>query len=264
MPDPGWISVRGAADSPTILHVPHGSRTIPPDVRRGICLGDDELARELAVMTDAHTDLIAYRAAEKATGRPWLFINRISRLVVDPERFPDEREQMHRVGMGAVYTRTSAGDRLRREDPSAERELLQSWYVPYAAAMTSLVDRRLAAAGRVTLIDVHSYPSQRLPYELGGERRPAVCIGTHPAHSPDWLLTAARKAFIECGDVDVNTPFEGCYVPLKQLGTEPRLTALMVEIRRDVYMAEPGGRPTAGIATVSRGLTALIDAIAVR
>jgi N-formylglutamate amidohydrolase len=242
--------------------VPHSSRTIPPDVRQRIDLGDDDLARELALMTDAYTDRIAGQAAAQASSRPWLFVNRISRLVIDPERFPDEREPMRRVGMGAVYTRTSAGVRLRRDDPSAERELLQNWYVPYARAMTALVDDRLTAVGGVTIIDVHSYPSRRLPYELGGERRPAVCIGTHPAHTPERLLTAAREALVECGKVELNTPFEGCYLPLKHLGTEPRLTALMVEIRRDVYMDEPGGPPTAGIATVNRGLTALIDAVA--
>jgi len=59
----------------------------------------------------------------------------------------------------------------------------------------------------------------------------------------------------------VNTPFAGCYVPLKHHGKEPRVSALMVEIRRDIYMVEPGGQPTNGIAAVIASLTRLIDAV---
>jgi hypothetical protein len=35
----------------------------------------------------------------------------------------------------------------------------------------------------------------------------------------------------------------------------------MVEIRRDIYMAEPGGPPTDGMTAVAGSLTALIDAL---
>jgi hypothetical protein len=34
-----------------------------------------------------------------------------------------------------------------------------------------------------TVIDVHSYPSVRLPYERGGDERPAVCFGADDAHT---------------------------------------------------------------------------------
>jgi N-formylglutamate amidohydrolase len=254
----------GAADSGTILHVPHSSRMIPQDVRQSIGLDDADLAYELAVMTDAHTDLIADQAASAASSRPWMFVNRLSRLVIDPERFPDERETMRRVGMGAVYTRTAAGERLRADDPTAERQLLDDWFHPYANAMTAVVEERLARVGRVAIIDVHSYPSQRLPYELGGEQRPSVCLGTDPFHTPPWLLAKAREMFAACGDLGENTPFAGCYVPLGHFEKDPRVSALMVEIRRDIYMVEPGGPPTDGITAVSGSLTALIDALSRR
>ncbi|CAM5294113.1 N-formylglutamate amidohydrolase [Streptomyces hirsutus] len=95
----------GAGDSPVILHVPHSSREIPAEVRSGIVLGDAELERELDHITDAHTAAIAEAAAEAAGITPWRFVNGLSRLVIDPERFPDEREEMLASGMGAVYTR---------------------------------------------------------------------------------------------------------------------------------------------------------------
>src|SRR3954453_6523663 len=97
--------VPGDPASTVILHVPHSSTHIPPEVRASIVLSDEDLAAELAAMTDADTDMVAHGAAEAAQVRPWIFLNRTSRLVIDPERFPDEREELNAVGMGAVYER---------------------------------------------------------------------------------------------------------------------------------------------------------------
>ena len=105
-----FTTVPGDPGSPWILHVPHASTRIPPAVRARIVLDDEQLDAELRAMTDAHTDRLAARTSELvAARRPWAFVSGVSRLVVDPERFPDEREVMNRVGMGAVYTRTSTG-----------------------------------------------------------------------------------------------------------------------------------------------------------
>ncbi|GAA1828313.1 N-formylglutamate amidohydrolase [Luedemannella flava] len=246
--------------SPVILHVPHASRHVTPAARAGIVLDDEALAAELDLMTDAHTDVIAERAAVRAGGTPWRFVNLASRLVVDPERFPDpDAEEMTAVGMGAVYTRTSHGAMLRADDPDRAEELLATHFRPYAQAMTELVDGRLAACGRAVVIDVHSYPSARLPYELHDGPRPPVCLGTDDAHTPGWLADAGRRAFGDLG-VGWNTPFAGCYVPLRHYGRDDRVAAIMVEIRRDTYLVEPGGRPTAGIDVLVHGLAVLVDA----
>jgi N-formylglutamate deformylase len=252
----------GSADSPVILHVPHASTQIDEDVRARIRLTDGALAHELALLTDAHTDVVAYRAAGSARLEPCRFVNLRSRLVVDPERFPDEREELLAAGMGAVYTRTSHGAVLRHDDPAHIEHLLATYYRPYAAAMASTVDDRLTAIGRAVVIDVHSYPSRALPYELhAAQPRPAVCLGTDPFHTPPDLVAAARDAFAACGDVAENAPFAGCYVPLRHHRRDPAVTAIMVEIRRDTYMAEPGGPPTAGLQTLAAALARLIDAV---
>jgi N-formylglutamate amidohydrolase len=163
--------------------------------------------------------------------------------------------------MAAVYSHTSHGERLRAEDPTRDEELLARHYQPYAKAMTDLVGDRLAATGSAVILDVHSYASRPLPYELhGSDPRPAVCLGTDSFHTPPALLLAARAAFVQCGDVDVDTPFAGCYVPLRYYRREPAVAAMMVEIRRDTYMHEPGGAPTGGLTTVATALATLVDA----
>jgi N-formylglutamate deformylase len=245
-----------------VLHVPHGARRVPDAVRAGIVLDDAELAAELDRMTDTHTGLIARQAAQAAASAPWIFENPVSRLVVDPERFPDEREEMRAVGMGAVYTKTSQGTPLRRSDPEAEQALLDEYFTPYALAMAQLVDDRLAATGCAVILDVHSYPGKPLPYELYADgTRPAVCLGTDSFHTPGWLLDAARAAFEPCGDVALDTPFAGCYVPLRHYGSNASVAALMIEIRRDTYLTEPAGPPTPGLDRLAAALARLVDRV---
>jgi N-formylglutamate deformylase len=257
---PSYEVVPGAPGSPVILHVPHAARALTPAAREGLLIGADALERELDHLTDAYTDVIARRAADAAARRPWIFENRLSRLVVDPERFPDESEEMRRAGMGAVYTHGYAGDRLRDDDPVREGQLLDDHFRPYAAALTDLTAARLAATGRAVLIDVHSYATDALPYELhGAGPRPPICLGVDERHTPPGLVAAAERAFAGFG-LARNTPFAGCYVPLAYYGAEPAVTGLMIEIRRDGYMTEPGGAPTAGLATITGALTSLIDA----
>lgn len=261
MPD-SFERIAGHPDSPVILHVPHSSRAIPRDVRTGILLDDAALELELDHITDAHTAQLAAVAADRMRIRPWQFVNRLSRLVVDPERFPDDREEMRTVGMGAVYTRTTHGVPLRAGDldPTA---LLNTYFHPYAHAMTDLVAERLAATGRAVILDVHSYPTRPLPYELHADGpRPPICLGTDTFHTPPALLARARTVLGTIGTTALDTPFAGTYVPLGYYGTDARVTALMIEIRRDVYMSEPGGALTSGAVDVARALATFAEELA--
>ncbi|MEU1212023.1 N-formylglutamate amidohydrolase [Streptomyces sp. NPDC005790] len=261
-PDPHpFALVPGAPGSPVLLHVPHSSRAIPEQVRDGIVLGDEALEAELDHITDSHTAGLAARASESAAVSPWRFVNGLSRLVVDPERFPDDREEMLAVGMGAVYTRTTHREPLR--PPGADpAPLLDRYFHPYARAMTAAVDERLAATGRAVVIDVHSYPATALPYELHGTGpRPPICLGTDGFHTSPALLALAEAAFSGFGGTGLNSPFPGTYVPLKHYGTDRRVGALMIEIRRDLYMTEPGGPAGPGLDALASALAGLVDAL---
>lgn len=260
MDRPAHRLLPGDPASPVLLHVPHGSRTVPADVRAGILLDDAALERELDLITDARTQDIAAHAARAAAVTPWRFVNERSRLVVDPERFPDEREEMRAVGMGAVYTRTTRRAPLRPEPPADEADLLATYFHPYAEAMTRAVEERLAATGRAVIIDVHSYPSRALPYELHGtDPRPAVCLGTDPFHTPEALVALAREAFAPLGEHGLDTPFAGAYVPLRHYGKDPRVHALMLELRRDTYLDEPVTPDDAGLRKAAECLAVLIE-----
>jgi N-formylglutamate deformylase len=92
-----------------ILHVPHASTVIPADVRADIVLDDAALARELLASTDHHTDTLVAglevasevpgRDGEREgrVGRVRAYVNGLSRLVVDPERFLDPESEATEV-----------------------------------------------------------------------------------------------------------------------------------------------------------------------
>ena len=236
--------VAGDALSPVILHVPHAATQIPSAVRAGLLIDDATLDREIRRSTDAHTDQIAISAAAGSAVRPWCFVNRLSRLVVDPERFPDERERMRSVGRGAVYTRTSDGEVLRSPTGATERQLIAEYFDPYAHAMEDLVAERLEAIGHVVIIDLHSYPSVPMAYERPGLRRPQLCLGVDSLHTPAYLVTVARSSFGHLAEIIVNQPYSGAYVPIRWYGKDPRVEAIMLEMRRDIYLDEETGSPT--------------------
>jgi N-formylglutamate amidohydrolase len=246
------VEVRaGDERSVVVLHVPHAGTEIPAWTRPHLLLDDAALAAEVAALTDHRTDVVAAAAADTARMRPWVLVNPVSRFVVDVERFPDEREEMAAVGMAAVYTHGTRGQRLRADHPAHRDALLAAFYDPWAAAVERVVAQRLAVTGRAVLIDVHSYPRDPLPYERHGDGpRPPVCLGTDPVHTPRWLVEAARRAFGPALATALDTPFSGAYVPLSRHGTDRRVSALMVEVRRD-------GAEDAVVAA----LTALVDAV---
>ena len=112
-----------------VLHIPHNSTLIPEQVRDQFILSAEQLEREVLLMSDHYT-LALYASDLKARHT---LIAPVSRLVVDVERFPvDAEETMSRVGMGAIYTATHDGQRLRGDLTQHEREqLLQRWYYPH-------------------------------------------------------------------------------------------------------------------------------------
>jgi N-formylglutamate amidohydrolase len=244
-----------------VVHVPHAGTLVPAEERARLLLDDAGLELELQRMTDWHTDRLAVEALERAGATGVVFANRASRLLVDPERLADEAEPMAAIGMGRVYLVTSQLLPLRHVDPADDQRLVERWFHPYTAAFARLVDQVLHRHGRVTIVDLHSYPSVPLPYELAPSAlRPGVCIGTDPHHTPPALAAAAFAAFAGTdGGVAENTPFSGTYVPLAHWRRTRELISVMVEVRRDLYQQEPGGPPHQGYDAVVAGLARLFS-----
>jgi N-formylglutamate deformylase len=245
-----------------VVHIPHASLVVPSDVAVGLLLTPAELHHELLVMTDRYTDELFALPSSLATTVTFP----VSRLVVDPERFTDDDfEPMARKGMGVVYERTAAGHPLRHP-PSAEhrRDLLAHFYDPHHAALTTAVDTALAAHGTCLLIDGHSFPTRPLPYEDDQDPdRPDICIGTDASHTPAWLRDIAVHVFENVGwRVAVDRPFAGALVPMRFYRQDLRVSAVMIEVRRGLYMDEGSGARLPGFEDVRERISGTLRNLA--
>ena len=225
-------------DAAAVVHVPHASIIIPPDVREQFVLTDDQIACEIRLMTDHLTDELFAVSRDVAASVKFP----ISRLVVDPERFEsDAQESMAARGMGVVYAQTSDGRPLRRPLMPAERErLLEQWYRPHHATLRAAVSAAIDARGTCLIIDAHSFPSVPLPYEVHQDAdRPDICIGTDDFHTPKELSETVVSLCRNAGwTVAVNKPFAGALVPEPYFRADSRVRAVMIEVNRRVYLDE--------------------------
>lgn len=244
-----------------VVHIPHDAKEIPPEVREQFLLDEAQLAHELLRMTDHHTLALF---AESLPARQVLR-SPVSRLVVDVERFEqDEHEPMAARGMGAIYQVTHALEPLRRPLTLQEREsLLSRWYRPHHLALTRAVDDVLSDFGRALVIDAHSFPAQPLPYETDPQAsRPEICIGADEFHTPAAMVEKLVTEFSELGySTAVNSPFSGALVPLKHYRQDRRVRAVMIEVRRDLYLDESTGQPGPHFKKVAESLRLVLSRV---
>ena len=219
-----------------ILHIPHSSKLIPEEYISYFYLNKNELDQEINVMTDHFTDDLFHVKGTNISSIKFP----VSRLLVDPERFEmDQNEPMSKVGMGCLYEKTSYGKKLKEVDNIREK-LLEEFYRPHHKKLESLIKYKLNNYENIIIIDCHSFPKNRLPYEISKEQnRPEICIGTDDFHTPEKLKNFLTKKFRDFDfSVDINTPFSGSIVPNSYYNLEKRVISIMIEVRRDLYIDE--------------------------
>jgi N-formylglutamate amidohydrolase len=192
-------------------------------------------------MTDHATDLL-FRLNDHLAQH---VVFPVSRLIVDPERFPDDAtEPMAAQGMGAVYVRTSTGAALRHLLVDTDRTpLLARFYAPHHQLLEKAVAQTLRHHESCLILDAHSFASLPLPHEPDqSPQRPDFCLGTDPFHTPAGLERLACELFQATGHtVEVNRPFAGALVPARYYRREPQVLSLMIEVNRKLYLNEATG-----------------------
>jgi N-formylglutamate amidohydrolase len=239
---------------PVLLHIPHASLEIPPDLLPTFLIAEDDLQRELIKMTDAYTDQLFHLPNADRLVFP------ISRLVVDPERFrEDADEPMSSRGMGAVYTRTHDGRPLKNV-PNREA-LLRRYYDPHHEALGRWAREAVEEHGSALIVDCHSFPSEPLACDMSQERpRPDMNIGTDPFHTPHELAPRLKEAMeAEGWTVGIDWPYAGTMVPTWAFGKDARVRSVMVEVRRGLYMDERTGERLPTFDAVKRCLSSALQ-----
>lgn len=241
---------------PLLIHLPHSSLNISEYDRGEILLDDSDLNAELLKLTDRYTDeLFDYPGAV-------IHKNINSRIVMDPERFrSDTDEIMSQFGIGAIYTHSTSGKLIKNISEIRREELMKKYYDPYHEELGSKVEQAINEFGKCLIIDGHSFPEIPLSFELDkSSDRPDICIGTCDFHTPE-IHVQTMEDFIKRNGFSVkrNSPFAGTMVPMKYYLKDKRVSSVMIEINRKLYMDEATGEKLAGFEELHRFIACLLD-----
>lgn len=222
-----------------LLHIPHASRLVPDELRSQFICTNQELEREINLMTDHFTDWLLHPLGVPQENQ---VVSPISRLAVDMERFSDDSlEVMAEIGMGVIYEKGSQLQPIRRQLQDSEKQsLISQYYNNHHQKLEKQTELMFQDYKQAIIIDVHSYSEVALPYERDHSlARPEICIGTSDYHTPKALETCLVGTFQHAGfEVGLNTPFSGTLIPSKYWQKDKRVIGFMIEVRRDVYMDE--------------------------
>lgn len=231
-----YFKVAKNKNSPIICNVPHSGLFIPEEFKSDFILNDFELRDEAKYMADNYTEELYADLVYISSS----IVSSISRTVLDIERFEkDEDEPMSKVGMSALYTKTSDG-KILRNISEENRNKLNNLYKEYHNSFRGLVDESLKNNKVAIIVDCHSFPSVPRSYEPDHDNgRPDICIGVDEYHTPKDLVTILKNNFEEIGyNVKVNSPFSGSIVPLEYYKKDKQVVSVMIEVNRKVYMDE--------------------------
>ncbi|MDR0355301.1 MAG: N-formylglutamate amidohydrolase [Deltaproteobacteria bacterium] len=245
-----------------VINVPYGGLEIPPAVQKRLPLSADDLRGEHWRLCDPHLLSIFQKAAQGDDKRgPWPLIHYpFSPLVADPlGLLAQELDQTRELGP-FVLTKTTTGRELPQWSEKDRLFLLEKTTVPYAAELKRQCLAELEGQNLLALITVRSFSSEPQAFERDRRfPRPQISLGSSDAHTPEGLAELAGHVFRSLGFwPQLNWPASGAAVPLELAG-QPRLKALGLALRRDLYLDEKTGRLKESLEAVVRVMRTFLN-----
>lgn len=217
-----------------ILHIPHSSTNIP--LKDGYVVDLISLENEILKLTDWYTDDLFYSNDDEMIRADF------SRIFCDPERFPDDSQEiMAKYGMGVLYEKNDDGDTIRKVTQELKEKVLTEYYWKHHNKLSKAVNNQLNLFGKAIIIDCHSYLSKPLKRDLDkNPNRPDFNIGTDSFHTPRKLIDLSISFFENAGyTLGINWPYKGSIVPLEHYHKNENIQTIMLEINRALYLNEP-------------------------
>jgi N-formylglutamate amidohydrolase len=135
-----------------ILHIPHSSTNVP--LKDGYVVDQNTLEKEILKLTDWYTDDLFYSNEDEMVKAEF------SRIFCDPERFPDNSQEiMAQYGMGVLYEQNDDGETIRKVTSGLKEKILTEYYWKHHEKLTKAVNSQLNLFGKALIIDCHSYPN---------------------------------------------------------------------------------------------------------
>ncbi len=217
-----------------VLHIPHSSFKIP--LLNGYVSNQEQINQEILKLTDWYTDDLF------DSYHDFTIIAPFSRIFCDVERFADdELEVMAKTGMGVLYEKFDNGDLLRIVTPELKEAVLINYYWKHHNRLAQEVNDRLVQYNSCLIVDCHSFPSSPLTRALVQESvTPDFNIGTDSFHTPKYLIDVSKEFFHSKGyTLGVDTPYTGSIVPMEFYQKDQRVSSIMLEVNRRLYLNEP-------------------------
>ena len=217
---------------PILVSIPHASTFVPVDLRRRMLLSDKEILSQSDLYTDEIYDVPNVHIVKA----------KISRIVVDMNRAPDDIEaQCKLCNDGVVVSVDEFGTKIY-EEPVPEKEILER-VVKYHETFHQQIDD---LSGKVKfLIDGHSFWNFGPPTkDDAGKERPDISIGNreHTTCSKSDAEFIARFFEDRGFSVKINDPYIGKYV-IGYHCSRRGLRGCHIEINRKLFMNEKTLRP---------------------
>jgi predicted N-formylglutamate amidohydrolase len=239
----GVTFLAGALDRGLILVCDHAGNALP-SAYGTLGLPPAELERHIAYDIGARgvTERLAARLGAPAV------LTHFSRLLIDCNRGEDDPTLVMRLSDGSIVP----GNRTLA---SAEREnRIARYYAPYHAAISTLIDRALAAGCVPALLSVHSFtPVWR---ERPRPWHAAVLWDRDPRLAVPLLAALRVDPALVVGD---NEPYHGALAGdcMWRHGTRRGLPHALIEIRQDLIATPEGQAAWAErLATAMQGILA--------
>ena len=218
-----------------VLHIPHSSTEIP--IREGYVSTQEEINQEIIKLTDWYTDDLFDSEEDDKIVAPF------SRIFCDVERFADDDlEVMSKFGMGVLYEKLDNGNQLRIVTQKLKLDVLKDYYWAHHNKFNDVVKNHLEQSRSCLILDCHSFPSFPLTRALVQNRiTPDFNIGTDSYHTPKYIIDESIKYFESKGyTLGIDTPYSGSIVPMEYYQKDKRVTSIMLEVNRRMYLNEPG------------------------
>jgi N-formylglutamate deformylase len=197
---------------PYVISLPHCSGRIPEEVRPTIALTDEQIEES----TDIGTEEIFGALPAKE-----VICAGLSRLAVDPNRGPHQRDAMGVVARVDYHGRQIYYPGLFPEDQEVERRI-REYYWPYHNRLKAALDREDIKA----LFDCHSlYAIGPAEAPDAGKKRKDIVLSNNGDQSgdvnpglgmttcPARALHFIKQAFLDSGfSVSLNYPFTGGFI----------------------------------------------------